>query len=153
MYLTKLGVIAVLVLGTISSAQAATQCYRSEEIEADQAVQFQTKLMVLSDSCGSTVYSQFTRKNGSVLAAYQQKMIGYFRRAADGRKADAAFDRFITALANQEALRVGKEPVASVCDRSAGFLTQAGGFGNEDFRKYVTQQAVEQRASYQNCKE
>ncbi len=153
MYLTKLAVIGVIVLGTVSAAQAATQCYRSEEIEADQAVQFQTKLMVLSDSCGSQVYSQFTRKNGSVLASYQQKMVGYFRRAEAGKKADAAFDRFITALANQEALRVGKEPVAAVCDRSAGFLTQASGFGNEEFRKYVSQQAVEQKASYQSCKE
>lgn len=146
----KAGVIAVMLAGTVSVAQAAT-CYRTDEIEADQAVRFQTQLMVLSDSCGSTSYTQFTHRNAATLAAYQATMIGYFRRIG-ARGADSAFDKFITALANKTALDVGKEPIAAVCMRSAEFLTKAGAFGKDDFVHYVTEQAVAQRANYPSCK-
>jgi hypothetical protein len=150
MVVMKAGVIAVILAGGISVAQAAT-CYRADEIEADQAVRFQTQLMVLSDSCGSSSYTQFTHRNASTLAAYQEKMIGYFRRVSM-RGADTAFDKFITSLANQSALSAGKEPIASLCTRSADFLTKAGGFGKDDFEHYVTEQAAAQRGNYQSCK-
>src|SRR6185503_15671950 len=117
MHLMKAGVIAVVFAGTISVAQAAT-CYRAEEVEADQAVRFQTQLMVVSDSCGSESYTEFTHRNASTLRAYQEKMIGYFRRVG-GRSADSAFDKFITSLANQMALSAGKETVGALCTRSA----------------------------------
>ncbi|HEY1504571.1 MAG TPA: hypothetical protein VGF92_09745 [Stellaceae bacterium] len=146
----KAGVIAVLFAGSVSVAQAAT-CYRAEEIEADQAVRFQTQLMVVSDSCGSESYSDFTHRNASTLAAYQQKMIGYFRRVG-GRSADSAFDRFITSLANQMALSAGKETVAVLCTRSADLLSKGQSFGKDDFVHYVTQQAVAARATYSICK-
>jgi len=150
MHVMKAGVIAVILAGSISVAQAAT-CYRADEIEADQAVRFQTQLMVLSDSCGSTSYTQFTHRNASTLAAYQQKMIGYFRRSS-ARGADSAFDRFITSLANKTALSVGKEPIAALCTHSADFLTKAGGFDKDDFERYVSEQAAAQRGNYRSCK-
>jgi hypothetical protein len=150
MHVMKAGVIAVILAGSVSVAQAAT-CYKTDEIEADQAVRFQAELMVLSDSCGSTSYNTFTHSNASTLAAYQQTMIGFFRRSS-GRGADTAFDRFITSLANQQALSVGKEPIASLCTRSADFLTKAQAFGREDFRRYVTDQASAARGNYVSCK-
>jgi hypothetical protein len=151
MHVMKAGVIAVMFAGGVSVAQAAT-CYRADEIEADQAVRFQTQLMVLSDSCGSTSYTQFTHRNASTLAAYQEKMIGYFRRIS-GRGADSAFDRFITSLANKSALDAGREPIAALCTRSADFLTKAEGFGREEFMHYVVAQAAAQRSNYQTCKD
>jgi hypothetical protein len=150
MHVMKAGVIAVIFAGSVSVAQAAT-CYRSDEIEADQAVRFQTQLMVLSDSCDSSSYTEFTHRNARTLAAYQQTMIGYFRRIS-GHGADGAFDKFITALANKTALEVGKEPIASLCTQSADFLSKAGAFDKEDFVHYVTAQAAAQRANYLSCK-
>ena len=146
----KAGVIAVIFAGSVSVAQAAT-CYRAEEIEADQAVRFQTELMVVSDSCGSPSYTEFTHRNASTLAAYQQKMIGYFRRTK-GRGADTAFDRFITSLANQMALSAGKETVSVLCTRSADLLKKGQTFGKDDFVHYVAQQAAAARGTYPICK-
>lgn len=146
----KAGVIAVILAGSVSVAQAAT-CYKADEIEADQAVRFQAQLMVLSNSCGSTSYTTFTHANASTLAAYQQTMIGFFRRTS-GRGADTAFDKFITSLANKSALDAGKEPIASLCTESADILTKAQAFGKADFEHYVEQQAVAARASYVACK-
>ena len=150
MQLTKAGVIAVMLGGFVSAAQAAT-CYKTDEIEADQAVRFQAQLMVLSDSCRSPSYTNFTNRNGPTLVSYQRTLVEYFRRT-NGKRADAVFDRFITSLANVIALDVGKEPVATVCSRSADFLTQAGGFGKDDFQHYVAQQAAAKRGEYPSCK-
>jgi hypothetical protein len=150
MQLMKAGVIAVIFAGTVSVAQAAS-CYNSEEMEADQAVRFQTELMVVSDSCGSQSYTEFTHRNASTLAAYQQKMIGYFRRAS-GRGADTAFDRFITSLANQMALSAGKETVSVLCTRSADLLTKGQTFSKDDFVHYVAQAAVAAKGTYPACK-
>lgn len=147
----KAGVIAVIFAGSVSVAQAAT-CYRVDEIEADQAVRFQTQLMVVSDSCGSPSYTEFTHRNASTLAAYQQKMIGYFRRVS-GRGADSAFDRFITSLANQMALSAGKETVSSLCTRSADLLSKGQTFDKNAFVHYVSQQAAAARGTYPACKE
>ncbi|HWE73715.1 MAG TPA: hypothetical protein VG328_11195 [Stellaceae bacterium] len=146
----KATVIAVILAGTVSVAQAAS-CYRSEEIEADQAVRFQTELMVVSDSCRSQSYAEFRNRNASTLAAYQQKMIGYFRRVS-GRGADSAFDRFITSLANQMALSAGKETVSVLCTRSADLLTKGQTFGKDDFVHYVVQQAAAAKNTYPTCK-
>jgi hypothetical protein len=150
MHVMKVGVIAVIFAGSVSVAQAAS-CYRAEEIEADQAVRFQTQLMVVSDSCGSQSYTEFTHRNASTLAAYQQKMIGYFRRVS-GRGADSAFDRFITALANQMALSAGKETVQALCTRSADLLTKGQTFDRNDFMHYVTAQAEAAKNTYPTCK-
>jgi hypothetical protein len=150
MHVMKAGVIAVVLAGTVSVAQAAT-CYRAEEVEADQAVRFQTELMVVSDSCGSESYTEFTHRNASTLRAYQEKMIGYFRRVG-GRSPDSAFDKFITSLANQMALSAGKETVGVLCTRSADLLRKGQTFGRDDFVHYVAQQAAAVRGTYPICK-
>jgi len=150
MHVMKAGVIAVILAGSVSVAQAAS-CYRAEEIEADQAVRFQTELMVVSDSCGSPSYTEFTHRNASTLAAYQQRLIGYFRRVS-GRGADTAFDRFITSLANKMALSAGKETVSALCTRSADLLSKGHTFGRDDFVHYVAQQAAAAKGTYPTCK-
>ena len=153
MRIMKAGVLAVLLGGSVSVAQAST-CFRSEEIEADQAVRFQAQIMVLSDSCHSESYGAFRQHIGATLAAYQQKMIGHFRRdGASARGADNAFDSFITALANKMALAYGREPVGSLCSRSANFLAQAGHFSRDDFVHYVSDQAAANRKDYTICKD
>jgi hypothetical protein len=153
MRVMKTGVLAVMLAGSVSAAQAAT-CFRSDEIEADQAVRLQAQIMVLSDSCHSDSYGDFRQHIGQALAAYQQKMIGHFRRdGASARGADNKFDSFITSLANKMALAYGAEPVGSLCSRSADFLAKAGHFSRDDFVHYVSDQAVANRQTYTICKD
>lgn len=148
--MTKAGVIALLLIGAMTSANAATTCYRDNEIEADQAMRYQAKLMVLSDSCRSDSYPQFLRHNAEVIASYQHQLIDYFRRLG-GRHPEDAFDTFLTRLANQFALGAGQEPLDSLCSHAADFLTQALNFGKDEFRRFVTAQAALERKSYQSC--
>ncbi|HEY1507242.1 MAG TPA: hypothetical protein VGF92_23270 [Stellaceae bacterium] len=153
MRIMKAGVLAVMLAGSVSVAQAAS-CYRSDELEADQALRFQAQIMVLSDSCHSDSYGEFRQHNGTTLAAYQQKMIGHFRRdGVSARGADNAFDSFITALANKMALTYGNEPVGSLCSRTADFLARAEHFSRDDFVHYVSEQAAANRQTYTICKD
>lgn len=146
----KSGVISILILGVVATANAAPQCYRATEIEAEQAMQYQVKLMVLSDTCRSDSYGQFVHRNSELISFYQHQLIEHFRRV-DARHPIDAFDRFQTRLANQYALGAGQEPVDSLCAKSAAFLTQAPGFGKDDFRRFVVQQAAVERPSYPRC--
>lgn len=153
MQVMKVGVLAVLLAGSVSVAQAAP-CFRSDEIEADQAVRFQAQVMVLSDSCHSASYGEFRQHNGKTLAGYQQTMILHFRRGGvSARGADNAFDSFITSLANKLALVYGREPVGSLCSRSAKFLGDAGHFSRDEFVHYVSEQAAANRHTYAVCKD
>jgi hypothetical protein len=153
MQIMKAGVLAVMLAGSVSVAQAAS-CYRSDEIEAEQAVRLQAQIMVLSDSCHSESYGEFRQHIGAALAAYQRTIIGHYRRdGASARAADNAFDSFITALANKMALAYGNEPVGTLCPRSANFLSQAGHFSRDDFVHYVSEQAAANRQTYTICKD
>lgn len=148
--MTKLGIVAVLMIGAMAAAQAAPQCYRANEIEADQALRYQAKLMVLSDSCRSSSYNEFVARNAATLSLYQQEMIGFFRRH-DASRPEDALEKFLTRIANQLALSFGNEELASLCPRSADFLTQAVTFGKDEFRSYVAEQAAIERHSYRTC--
>lgn len=148
--MTRLGVIAVAMIGVVTAANAAPQCYHPTEIEADQAARYQAKLMVLSDSCRSNSYNQFVNRNAETIIFYQRQLISFFRRG-DARRPEDQFDKFLTRLANQTALTAGQEPLDSLCPRSAEFLSQAVNFGKEEFRRFVASQAAVERKSYRIC--
>jgi len=150
--MTRTGVIAVVLSGAIATANAAPVCYHANEIEAEQAMRYQAKLMVLSDSCRSNSYGQFVNQNGPAIKAYQAQLISYYRRT-DSRHAEDAFDRFLTRLANQEALAAGAQNTATLCGKSQEFLAQAIHWGKEEFRRFVSQQADAERKSYPACTE
>jgi hypothetical protein len=145
---------AVLLLGTaaLAAAAPATSCYRPAEIEAEQAVRFQTELMVLSDTCQRDSYVRFSHRNAETLASYQKQLVDRFSRTQHGQ-GERAFDRYITALANEVSLHMGQEPAAQLCNRSADFLAKAGSFDKGDFRRYVAAQADEHRRDYRRCSE
>jgi len=142
--------VSLLMLGSVATANAAPLCYHTNEAEAEQAMRYQAKLMVLSDTCRSDAYTQFVHRNASVISGYQHDLIGYYRRA-DGRHAENAFDSYITRLANEYALGAGKEPLASLCAKSAEFLSQAPNLGKDEFRHYVVAQMAVERPSHPAC--
>jgi hypothetical protein len=148
----KAGFAALLLMGVAASASAAPQCYRTSEIEADQAMRYQAKLMVLSDACRSSSYSEFIHRNSAAIISYQHALIARFRRS-NGRHAEDAFDRFQTRLANQYALGAGQQTVATLCAKSASFLQKAQAFVASEFRHYMARQAAEERHAYTSCAE
>lgn len=138
----KVATAAVLLLGSAAWAAAATpQCLRGQEIEAEQAIRFQTELMVVSDTCGAQTYTAFARRNRAALVDYQQLIIERFRRAGASH-AEARFDSYLTQLANEVSLRVGAQPVATMCRNAESFLATAESLAGDQFRRYVAEQAA-----------
>jgi hypothetical protein len=133
---------ALLVLAAGVSAVAATpQCLRSDEAVADQAIRFQTEVMVISDTCGAQTYTRFARRNHLALAQYQEQIIERFRRSGSSH-AEARFDAYITHLANEVSLRVGARPVAIMCRDAQGLLATADTLQGEKFRHFVAERAA-----------
>src|ERR1700745_3245445 len=95
---------AALVAGaSFTTASAADRnCYSPADIEAEQALLFQTNLMVISSACRDTVYGEFRARNTGAILRYQNAMIDHFRRTG-ARNPKSAFDSWQTSLANEAA--------------------------------------------------
>lgn len=138
------------------SAQAATRqagCYSGADIEAEQAIRFQTQVMVISDICRDSTYTDFSQHVRDALSGYQRQMVEHFQRVGRG-SGERVFDAFMTRLANEFSLQAGHQTVAEVCQGSASLLATANGFNNSaDFRKYIAaQMAAPNRPQYIACK-
>ncbi len=137
-----------------STAEAAAPiCFKSNEIEAEQAILFQTKLMVVSDVCSNASYRSFTVRNREAIIGYQHQMIEHFRRIGGG-KPETAFDRYMTKLANEASLTTGSQPVSVVCSgTTAEVLTTADKLDKDSFRHLMSTTAAKEKAHYRACKE
>ena len=144
---------SLLLLGSTALGLAAPeQCLRAADMEAEQAIRFQTELMVMSDTCGQQTYVHFVTRNHDAIAAYQHQMIDRFRR--DGApRADARFDTYVTRLANQISMRAGAQPVAALCHEAAGFLANADTLDPEQFRHLAADRAATSRREERRCVE
>ena len=131
---------ALLVAASVQAASAANQC-SSADREAEQALIFQTNLMVVSSACRDPTYGQFRYRNKDAIIAYQRAMIAHFRRAGY-RNAQSEFDRWNTSLANQIALRQGERPTAQVCQQAAPMLQMASTLDRKGFHDYAVAQAA-----------
>ncbi|MBV9521973.1 MAG: hypothetical protein JO010_04225, partial [Alphaproteobacteria bacterium] len=124
-----------LILSVLAAAASAAppSCYRPGEIEADQAIRFQTELMVTSEVCKVSSYTDFTRRNREAIVAYQHALMDHFRRVGE-RNAEAMLDSYMTRLANELALSDGEQPAEALCARASVWLDTARGLGSADFR-------------------
>jgi len=132
---------ALFVAASLQTASAANQCYTAADREAEQALIFQTNLMVVSSACRDETYAQFRYRNKNAIIAYQHEMIAHFRRAGY-RDAQAQFDRWNTSLANQIALKQGEMPTAQVCQEAAQMLRMASTLDPKGFHDYAVAQAA-----------
>ena len=131
---------ALLAAASLQVASAASQCSISDR-EAEQALIFQTNLMVVSSACRDLTYAQFRYRNKDAIIAYQRAMITHFRRAGY-RNAQAEFDRWNTSLANQIALKQGQIPTAQVCQQAAPMLQMANTLDRKGFHDYAVAHAA-----------
>jgi hypothetical protein len=139
----------LLAFGTAADA-APPSCFSAAEIEAEQAILFQTELMVVADACRDPAYVQFLYRNRDSIVMYQKRMIDRFRRAGE-RKPENAYDTYATKLANESSLRNGAVPVSTVCEQAAQLLATANGLSNKSFREYAAEKAHNNASFYRHC--
>jgi len=123
------------------AAAADPNCYSAADAEAEQAILFQTNLMVTSSACRDTVYGEFRARNKDAIIRYQNAMIAHFRRTG-ARNPKSAFDAWQTSLANEAAREQAVVPTAQVCQQATQMLKLASTLDAKGFHDYAVAHAV-----------
>ena len=142
--------VALALLAAPAQRALAASCYATADIEAQEAMLYQTRLMVLSDTCGGDVYRDFTVRNRDSIVAYQRQLMDHYRRTGSHSPA-ATLDSYLTRIANETSLSNGREQAQALCDHSVSFLTEAKTINNAQFRERVAQLAAANARSYRRC--
>ena len=146
-----LAVALMLVAGAAAAQNHVAKCHKPSDIEAEQAILFQTELMVVSEACRDKAYIDFLRRNKDQVIAYQKQMIEFFRRHGES-KADIAFDSWHTRLANQSALRNSQVPVSVLCETGKTLLETGNMLKPKDVKSYAAEKASLHRQYYTACR-
>ena len=147
----KVFLAALLAAASFQGASAADrQCYSPVDIEAEQAILFQTNIMVISSACKDTVYGEFRARNKDAIIRYQKAMIDHFRRAGS-RNAQSEFDRWNTSLANEISLRQGAVPMAQVCQQAAEMMKLASTLDAKGLHDYAVAKATSTADTHPRC--
>jgi hypothetical protein len=121
---------------------ADRNCYSPADIEAEQALLFQTNLMVISSACRDAVYGEFRARNKDAILRYQNAMIDHFRRTG-ARNPKSAFDTWQTSLANEAARKQASIPTGQFCQQSTDMLKLASGLDIKAWHEYAVAHAVD----------
>jgi hypothetical protein len=148
----KIVLAAAIVAAASSSAafSAEKNCYSAADIEAEQAILFQTDLMVISSACRDTVYGEFRFRNKDAIIRYQNAMIEHFRRTG-ARNPKSAFDTWQTSLANDASRKQSVVPTAQICQQATEMLKLASTFDAKAFHDYAVAHAVSATANHPKC--
>jgi hypothetical protein len=139
----KVVLAAAMLVASVASAPAADRdCYSPGDIEAEQALLFQTNLMVISSACRDTVYGEFRARNKDAIVRYQNAMIDHFRRTG-ARNPKSAFDAWQTSLANEAARKQAVIPTGQFCQQSAEMLKLASTLDTKTFHDYAIAHAAD----------
>src|SRR5690348_4528852 len=134
---------ALAAAASVATASAADRsCFSPADIEAEQALLFQTNLMVISSACRDTVYGEFRARNTSSILRYQNAMIDHFRRTG-ARNPKSAFDSWQTSLANEDARKQAVIPTGQFCQQSTEMLKLASRLESIGFHDYEVAHAAE----------
>lgn len=141
---------AFLIFDIAAPAEAAA-CFKPSDIEADQAMRYQTELMLLDDTCGGDFYRDFTVRNREQIMSYQHQLEDYFRRIG-AKSPGAMLDRFMTRVANELASRQGQELRQDMCAHSTAVIAQAKTIDATQFRALAAALAEANRGAYKACR-
>jgi hypothetical protein len=148
----KIVLAATLIAAASSQSVSAAdrQCYSTADVEAEQAILFQTNLMVISSACKDTVYGEFRARNQAAIIQYQKAMIDHFRRTGS-RNAQSDFDRWNTSLANEISLKQGTLPMAQICEQTSETLKLGRTLDVKGFHDYAVAKATSAVDSHPRC--
>jgi hypothetical protein len=125
-------------------------CATPADIEAEQAILFQTNVMVVSSTCRDTIYANFRMRNAGAIIGYQHEMIDHFRHEG-ARRPSEAFETYITDLANDASRKENGQPTALICQQSAPLMKQASLLDSRGLHDYAIIQAKLVSANFTKC--
>jgi hypothetical protein len=152
--MTRAGLaVALFAAAALQAAPAESRnCYSKAELEAEQAILWQTNLMVVASACHDPSYANFRMHNSGAIIRYQHEMIDYFRHTGS-RDATRSFETWITHLANEAAEKETGIPTPQICQQQAGLLRLARSLDTKQFHQLVAaQMALDPDPAHPLCK-
>ncbi|MEO0393817.1 MAG: hypothetical protein AAF213_11335 [Pseudomonadota bacterium] len=124
---TSLCVTTIAVIGF--SGQALAACYTPKEANAEQAIRAHSEMMVVGLTCATYFneptlfnrYATFTNTHRQAIQGYEETMISYFRKTAEGNP-KRRFDHWRTSIANAVSTRAALSSGPVYCQKKAGML-------------------------------
>jgi hypothetical protein len=127
-------------------------CGQPEEINAFRIVGLQTQLMQIAISCArDDGYNAFVRKFQPQLAKQRAVLVSFFTRAYGRRQSHAAYDQYITQLADAES-QYNLASGVDFCSLSKATLHQAVALSSaDDLVQFVVKVPVQQAMDVETC--
>lgn len=142
-----------------SKAKVAGACYNKTEFEAEQAIRFHTRLMVIGLTCqqlgGSyeglyVRYKQFTLNHKTQIAGWESALISYYRKNAKGNPYHA-LDNLRTHLANEMSQHIAAVSANIYCTAHVPEIDAALAMSDADVQKVAYGDGVLRVAELPRC--
>ncbi len=121
-------------------------CYTQTEAVAEQAIRIHSELMVIGLNCQHMTpvgqknlyqsYREFTAKHSHLFAAYENTLIGYFRRTGSGNP-ESELNVMRTQFANKISLDAAKMRPDLFCNHYMPRIQKVSTMGNDDIQKWA----------------
>ncbi|MCB9991786.1 MAG: hypothetical protein H6867_10540 [Rhodospirillales bacterium] len=128
-------------------AFAAKSCYTQSQAEAEQGLRIHSELMVIGLNCvnmrftdGTNLYrkyNKFTRDNVDIFAAYENELLGYFKKRGDANP-EASLNTLRTTMANSISNSAARMKPDQFCNRYAGRIFKASSMNRTDLKKWAS---------------
>lgn len=142
-------ILLALVLSVVltGAAQASgNKCYTRPEAEAEQGIRIHSELMVIGLNCqhlykanGKNLYSEYrhiTNENLKLFAAYETKLMEYFRRAGYADP-EGQLNAMRTVFANKIANDSARMRPDQFCKHYAGRIEKVSAMSQDDIKKWA----------------
>ncbi|MCB1556174.1 MAG: hypothetical protein KDJ15_02555 [Alphaproteobacteria bacterium] len=140
--------VSVLVFCLLASPAFAgnAACYTAAEAEAEQGIRIHSELMVIGLNCqgmqtrGKNLYAQyreFSAAHGDLFAAYEDRLLGYFRKRGDADP-EASLNTLRTAFANKISLDAAKMRPDLFCNHYGSRIPKVAGMDRATLRKWAS---------------
>jgi hypothetical protein len=127
-----------------TALKAVQKCYTPQQYRAEQAVRYQTQLMVAGMLCqqqaGQQIYSQyqgFSLRNQEVITRAENQLIGFFRVHGTETTPERGLHSLRTNLANEFSMRAMQQSIDKFCATAIPRVKQAAMMQPRQFEKHL----------------
>jgi hypothetical protein len=129
---------------TAENKIAQPKCYTAQQYRAEQAIRYQTQLMVAGMLCqqqaGQQIYSQyqgFSLRNQDVITRAENQLIGFFRVHGTEATPERSLHTLRTNLANELSMRAMGQSMDKFCATAIPRVKQAAMMQPRQFEKHL----------------
>ncbi|TNE32335.1 MAG: hypothetical protein EP349_01870 [Alphaproteobacteria bacterium] len=158
--LSILALLAVLLSFTAAGKAHAARCYNISQFEAEQGLRIHSELMVIGLTCQLipgynglySQYQQFTHKNRTLIADYENRLINFYKTRGSGEPTKK-LHTLRTDIANEISQHAIKMSVTSFCNHFSPRLERALSMDQATLQRWARQIWPDQKTSTPLCRQ